>query len=136
MVADPALAANTVEELLRFDSSVQLTSRKALEDVTLADGTLVRRGETVMCLLGAANRDPDVYADPDRLDITRTGVRPISFGGGIHHCLGAQLARIEGEIAFRRLAQRLPRLTLEDTEHPTWRPTITLRGLAQLPARW
>ncbi len=89
-----------------------------------------------MCLLGAANRDPAVYPDPDRLDIARNGVRAISFGGGIHHCLGAQLARIEGEIVFRRLAERLPRLTLEDTEHPTWKPTITLRGLTRLPARW
>jgi cytochrome P450 len=135
LVENPALAGNAVEELLRFDSSVQLTSRKAFEDVPL-DGTIVRRGESVMCLLGAANRDPEVYADPDRLDITRAGVRAISFGGGIHHCLGAQLARIEGEIAFRRLAQRLPRLTLDDTEHPTWKPTITLRGLTRLPARW
>jgi cytochrome P450 len=136
LVADPALAGNAVEELLRFDSSVQLTTRKAFEDVTLADGTIVRRGEGIMCLLGAANRDPEIYADPDRLDITRSGVRPLSFGGGIHHCLGAQLARIEGEIAFRHLAQRLPRLTLEDIDNPTWRPTITLRGLAKLPARW
>jgi cytochrome P450 len=135
LVENPALAGNAVEELLRFDSSVQLTSRKAFEDVPL-DGTIVRRGESVMCLLGAANRDPEVYADPDRLDITRAGVRAISFGGGIHHCLGAQLARIEGEIAFRRLAQRLPKLALEDKEHPTWKPTITLRGLTRLPARW
>ena len=136
LAAEPALAASAVEELLRFDSSVQLTSRKALEDVTLPNGTRIRRGEAVMCLLGAANRDPDVYADPDRLDIARNGVRAISFGGGIHHCLGAQLARIEGEIVFRRLAERLPRLTLEDIEHPTWKPTITLRGLTRLPARW
>jgi len=135
LVAEPTLAGNAVEELLRFDSSVQLTSRKAFEDVAL-DGTIVRRGESVMCLLGAANRDPEVFADPDRLDITRAGVRPLSFGGGIHHCLGAQLARIEGEIAFRRLAERLPKLTLEDTERPTWKPTITLRGLTKLPARW
>src|SRR6266849_4295335 len=135
LVAEPALAGNAVEELLRFDSSVQLTSRKAFEDVTL-DGTILRRGESVMCLLGAANRDPEVYADPEKLDITRAGVRAISFGGGIHHCLGAQLARIEGEIVFRRLAERLPKLTLEDKEHPTWKPTITLRGLTRLPARW
>ncbi len=118
LVADPMLAGNAVEELLRFDSSVQLTSRKAFEDATL-DGTILRRGESVMCLLGAANRDPEVYADPEKLDITRAGVRAISFGGGIHHCLGAQLAR-----------------TLEDKEHPTWKPTITLRGLTRLPARW
>src|SRR6266571_2268962 len=135
LVAEPALAGNAVEELLRFDSSVQLTSRKAFEDVTL-DGTILRRGESVMCLLGAANRDPEVYADPEKLDITRAGVRAISFGGGIHHCLGAQLARIEGEIVFRRLAERLPKLALEDNEHPTWKPTITLRGLTRLPARW
>ncbi len=135
LVAEPALAGNAVEELLRFDSSVQLTSRKAFEDVTL-DGTILRRGESVMCLLGAANRDPEIYADPEKLDITRAGVRAISFGGGIHHCLGAQLARIEGEIVFRRLAQRLPKLALEDKEHPTWKPTITLRGLTRLPARW
>ena len=136
LVEDPTLADNAVEELLRFDSSVQLTTRKAFEDVTLLDGTIVRRGESMMCLLGAANRDPDAYAEPDRLDITRKNVRPLSFGGGIHHCLGAQLARIEGEIAFRRLAQRLPGLRLEDIEHPAWRPTITLRGLTRLPARW
>jgi len=135
LVADPMLAGNAVEELLRFDSSVQLTSRKAFEDATL-DGTILRRGESVMCLLGAANRDPEVYADPEKLDITRAGVRAISFGGGIHHCLGAQLARIEGEIVFRRLAERLPKLALEDKEHPTWKPTITLRGLTRLPARW
>jgi cytochrome P450 len=136
LVAEPSLAGNALEELLRFDSSVQLTSRKAFEDVTLADGPLVRRGESVMCLLGAANRDPEVYADPDKLDITRKNVRPLSFGGGIHHCLGAQLARIEGEIAFRRLAQRLPGLTLDDIEHPSWKRTITLRGLNKLEARW
>jgi len=136
LVADPTLAGNALEELLRYDSSVQLTSRKAFEDVTLADGTIVRRGESVMCLLGAANRDPEAYADPDKLDITRKNVRPLSFGGGIHHCLGAQLARIEGEIAFRRLAQRLPGLTLEDIEHPAWKSTITLRGLTKLEARW
>jgi len=136
LVADPTLAGNALEELLRYDSSVQLTSRKAFEDVTLADGTIVRRGESVMCLLGAANRDPEAYAHPEELDITRKNVRPLSFGGGIHHCLGAQLARIEGEIAFRRLAQRLPGLELEDIEHPAWKPTITLRGLTKLEARW
>jgi cytochrome P450 len=132
----PALAAAAVEEVLRFDSSVQLTSRKAFETVTLPQGTEIARGESVLCLLGAANRDPDVYCDPDTLDITRTGPRALSFGGGIHHCLGAQLARIEAEIAFRRLAERLPGLTLIDLEHPAWLPRITLRGLARLDARW
>jgi cytochrome P450 len=132
----PALAAAAVEEVLRFDSSVQLTSRKAFETVGLPQGTEIARGESVLCVLGAANRDPEVYGDPDTLDITRTGPRALSFGGGIHHCLGAQLARIEAEIAFRRLAERLPGLTLTDLEHPAWLPRITLRGLARLEARW
>ena len=101
-----------------------------------AEGVTLGASESIVMLLGAANRDPAQYADPDLLDVGRQNIRPLSFGGGIHHCLGAQLARIEGEIVFRRLAERLPRLTLEDTEHPTWKPTITLRGLTRLPARW
>jgi cytochrome P450 len=134
--ARPQLASNAVEELLRFESSIQLTTRKAFKDAALPDGTVIRRGERAICMVGAGNRDPDVYADPDRLDITRAGVRPLSFGGGIHHCLGAQLARVEGEVVFRRLAQRLPGLVVEDLEHPQWLPTITMRGLTQLDARW
>jgi cytochrome P450 len=132
----PALAAAAVEELLRFDSSVQLTSRKAFQTVALPQGTVVERGESVLCVLGAANRDPDVYPEPDTLEITRSGARALAFGGGIHHCLGAQLARIEAEIAFRRLAERLPDLTLTALEHPDWLPRITLRGLARLDAQW
>jgi cytochrome P450 len=132
---DPALTANAVEELLRYDSSVQLTGRAALEDVTVGTAA-VRKGDGVLCLLGAANRDPAVYADPDRLDITRANIRPMSFGGGIHFCLGAQLARIEAEIAIATLLRRLPDLTLDDAEHPEWRPTFVLRGLNRLPASW
>jgi cytochrome P450 len=89
-----------------------------------------------LCLLGAANRDPAVYPDPDRLDITRQNIRPMSFGGGIHFCLGAQLARIEAEIAIATLLRRFPNLTLDDPEHPDWRPTFALRGLNRLPASW
>ena len=133
--ADPALTANAVEELLRYDSSVQVTGRVALEDV-LVGGTLIPRGEAVLSLLGAANRDPAVYPDPDRLDITRPGIRPLSFGGGIHFCLGAQLARIEAEVAIATLLRRLPRLRLDDAEHPVWRPAFVLRGLKELPASW
>jgi cytochrome P450 len=132
---NPALIANAIEELLRYDSSVQLTGRTALENVSVG-GVDVAKGESVLCLLGAANRDPAVYADPDRLDITRSNVRPISFGGGIHFCLGAQLARIEGEIAIATLLRRLPDLELDDLWHPDWRPTFVLRGLNRLPARW
>jgi hypothetical protein len=132
---NPALITNTIEELLRYDSSVQLTGRTALEDVPVG-GVDVAKGESVLCLLGAANRDPAVYPDPDRLDITRPSIKPMSFGGGIHFCLGAQLARIEGEIAIATMLRRLPRLKLDDVEHPHWRKTFVLRGLNSLPARW
>jgi len=84
-----------------------------------------------------ANRDPAAYPDrPDRLDITRPNIRPHSFGGGIHFCLGAQLARIEAEVAISTLLQRLPDLKLDNAENPDWRPTFVLRGLQRLPARW
>jgi cytochrome P450 len=132
---DPSLTANAIEELLRYDSSVQLTSRTTLEDVEVG-GTHVAKGESVLCLLGAANRDPAAYPDPDRLDITRANIRPLSFGGGIHFCLGAQLARIEGEIAIATLLRRLPTLRLDDAERPDWRQTFVLRGLNCLPASW
>jgi cytochrome P450 len=131
----PALTVNAIEELLRYDSSVQLTGRTALEDVEIG-GVPVAKGEGVLNLLGAANRDPAVYPDPDRLDITRANIRPLSFGGGIHFCLGAQLARIEGEVAIATLLRRLPNLRLDDPEHPEWRQTFVLRGLNRLPASW
>jgi cytochrome P450 len=131
----PELMPNAIEELLRYDSSVQLTGRTALEDVAVG-GVAVGKGESVLCLLGAANRDPAVYKDPDRLDITRPNIRPMSFGGGIHFCLGAQLARIEGEIAIATLLRRLPGLRLDAADHPDWRQTFVLRGLNRLPASW
>jgi cytochrome P450 len=132
---NPSLTPNAIEELLRYDSSVQGTGRTALEDVE-AGGTAIRKGEAVLCLLGAANRDPAVYLEPDRLDITRANIRPLSFGGGIHFCLGAQLARIEGEIAIATLLRRLPKLRIDDVDHPDWRQTFVLRGLNKLPASW
>jgi cytochrome P450 len=135
--ANPSLMSNAIEEFLRYDSSVQLTGRVALEDIDDLGGKRVPKGETVLCLLGSANRDPAVYPDrPDRLDITRPNVRPLSFGGGIHHCLGAQLARIEAEIAISTLLRRLPELRLDDAANPEWRPTFVLRGLKRLPASW
>jgi cytochrome P450 len=133
--SDPSLIVNAIEEFLRYDSSVQLTGRTALEDVEVG-GTPVAKGESVLCLLGAANRDPAVYPDPDRLDITRANIRPLSFGGGIHFCLGAQLARIEGEVAISTLLRRFPKLKLDNPETPDWRPTFVLRGLNRLPASW
>src|SRR6201987_1537858 len=134
--ADPSLMPNAIEEFLRYDSSVQLTGRVALEDIDDLGGKKIPKGESVLCLLGSANRDPTVYSDPERLDIRRPNVRPLSFGGGIHHCLGAQLARIEAEIAIATLLRRIPDLRLDDADNPEWRPTFVLRGLKRLPASW
>jgi cytochrome P450 len=135
--ANPALITNAIEEFLRYDSSVQSTGRVTLEDIDDLGGRKIPKGETVLCLLGSANRDPAVYPDrPDQLDITRPNVRPLSFGGGIHFCLGAQLARIEAEVAISTLLRRLPDLRLDDADNPEWRPTFVLRGLKALPASW
>ena len=99
--ARPELITNAIEEFLRYDSSVQLTGRVALEDIEDLGGKRIPKGEFVLCLLGSANHDPAVYPDhPERLDITWLNVKPLAFGGGIHFCLGAQLARIEAEIAL------------------------------------
>ena len=132
---DPALIPNAVEELLRFDSSVQMTGRVTNTEVEVG-GVTLPAGESVITLLGAANRDPAHYADPDKLDVGRQNVRPMSFGGGIHHCLGAQLARLEAELVFTALVERLPTLELPEKATPAWRRTFTLRGLHKLPAVW
>jgi cytochrome P450 len=135
--ARPDLMVNAIEEFLRYDSSVQMTGRVALEDIDDLGGRKIPKGESVLCLLGSANHDPAVYPDrPDRLDVTRPNVKPLSFGGGIHFCLGAQLARIEAEIAIGTLLRRLPELRIDDVENPEWRPTFVLRGLKRLPASW
>jgi cytochrome P450 len=131
--ADPGLVPGAVEELLRFDSSVQLTMRTATEDLDVA-GHVVPAGASMILLLGAANRDPQRYADAERVDVTRTGVRPISFSGGIHFCLGAALARLEGAIAFDALLRRFRTIELLD-EAPRWKTSLTLHGLEQLPVR-
>jgi hypothetical protein len=135
--ANPSLVGNAIEEFLRYDSSVQMTGRVTLEDIEDLAGKRIPKGESVLCLLGSANRDPEAHPDqPDRLDITRPNARPLSFGGGIHFCLGAQLARIEAEVAISTLLRRLPELRLDDAENPEWRPTFVLRGLKRLPASW
>jgi len=135
--ANPALMTNAIEEFLRYDSSVQMSGRVALEDIDDLGGKKIPKGEGVLCLLGSANHDPAVYPDrPGCLDIARPNVKPLSFGGGIHFCLGAQLARIEAEIAIATLLRRLPDLRLDNAENPQWRPTFVLRGLKELPASW
>jgi cytochrome P450 len=135
LAREPKLMPNAVEELLRYDASVQATGRIALEDAKAA-GMPILKGKGVVLLLASANRDPDAFVEPDRLDITRSKVRGISFGRGIHHCLGAQLARIEGEVGFGVLLQRLPNLQLDDLVEPDWTGNINLRGLATMNAHW
>jgi cytochrome P450 len=126
----PDLVPGAVDELLRFDSPVQMTQRVAPEDVDLA-GCRVRAGDEILLVLGAANRDPVVFADPHRLDVTRDARRHVAFGGGIHHCLGASLARVEGQVALSALLARFRHLELAGP--PVRRPTFTLRGLESLP---
>lgn len=131
LVDDPSLARNATEELLRYDSPVQMTTRLAFEDLEVA-GVAVPRGGRIMFVMGSANRDPRAFDMPDRLDIRREVGRIMSFGMGIHFCLGAPLARLEGEIAFRTLAQHAPHLGLV-TDQPEWRGGLVLRGLQSLP---
>jgi cytochrome P450 len=126
----PDLAGSAVDEFLRFDSPVQITQRVVLEDMEVS-GCPVRAGDEIMMVLGAANRDPAVFAKPHRLDVTRDARRHVAFGGGIHHCLGAALARMEAQIAFTGLLDRFGTIELAGT--PTRRPTFTLRGLETLP---
>jgi cytochrome P450 len=128
---NPGLIGSAVEELLRFDGPVQRTARIPSEDITIG-GQTIGKGEMVMPFLGAADRDPTQFPDPDRLDITRSDNRHIAFGMGIHFCLGAPLARMEGQIAINTLLARLPRLTLA-TDQPQFRQSLTLRGLEALP---
>ena len=132
--ADPALVPNAVEELLRYDSPVQRTARITTAEVDLA-GHHLAKGAMVVVALGAANRDPTQFTDPDRLDVTRRDVRHISFGFGIHFCLGAPLARVEGQIALGALLRRAPGLTLDEPT-PEWRESSVLRGLKRLRVRF
>lgn len=127
---DPGLIRTAVEELLRYDSPVQATSRIAHADLEIR-GHTIRAGQQVTFLLGAANHDPARFAEPERLDIGRNPNPHLAFGSGIHYCLGAPLARLEGQIAIGTLIRRMPKLTLA-TEAPTYRDNFTLRGLHSL----
>ena len=128
---DPALIQTGVEELLRFDGPVQRTGRMTLADVEIG-GRPIPKGSIVAAVIGAANRDPAHFADPDRLDVTRRENRHIAFGFGIHFCLGAPLARIEGQVAIGTLLRRRRALKLV-SDTPEWRESSVLRGLKTLP---
>jgi cytochrome P450 len=129
--AEPALWPDAVEELLRYESPVQLTARLVAEDTELA-GQVLRRGSLVVALIGGANRDPEVFDDPAQLDVTRANARDhLSFSGGRHYCLGAALARLEGEVGLRALFDRFPDLSLLPGRRRT--TTQVLRGWDALP---
>jgi len=128
---DPSLIQTAIEELLRYDGPVQATGRVATEDLEI-DGRPVKKGQVAFCVLGAANRDPAKFENPDDLDITRHPNEHVAFGDGIHFCIGAPLARAEGQIALRTLLGRFPDLRLE-TDNLQWGGTFILRGLKGLP---
>ena len=130
---DPSLAHTAVEELLRWDSPVQVNLRTALQPAEIA-GEALEPGDVLLVLQGGANRDPERFDHAETLDVARSDNQPLSFGWGIHHCLGAPLARLEGEIVFNSLFERFGSIELLDDD-PEWRPNLTLRGLAALPVR-
>ncbi len=132
--ARPDLLKNATEELLRFDTPVQLSINHADEDIAYHDQT-IQEGEAVLILRGAANRDPERFPDPDRLDIEREDIEHHSFGLGAHFCLGASLARLEIQEAIGALTQRIPGMQV-DLEKVEYRPSLHLQGLDALPVTW
>ena len=134
---DPSLITPAVEELLRYDGPVETsTERFAKEDVVIG-GTTIRKGEMILVAIAAADHDPGRFPDPDKLDIARADNKHLAFGKGIHHCLGAPLARMEGQIAIDTLLRRMPNLRLKGSpESLSWRPVLKLRGLQALPVEF
>ena len=131
LAADPALMPVAVEEFLRYEGPTKIQPRIAVEEFELR-GRRIRPGERVFLVQAAANRDPEAFRDSDRLDVGRRENDHVAFGYGIHHCLGAPLARLEAKVAFARLLERLPSLRLGDGP-PVWRRTVLSRGLSSLP---
>jgi cytochrome P450 len=129
----PELAASAVEEIVRFDSPVQFVHRNVLEDMEL-DGQHLAAGDIVLCLLAAANRDPARFADPDRFDVGRPDNLHLAFAWGLHFCLGARLARMEGQLVFAGLVERFVRV--EPAGVPVRNPGLAIRGLDSLPVRF
>jgi cytochrome P450 len=127
---DPTLIPSGVEELLRFEAPSQHTARIAPHDVEL-DGRQIRKGQAAIAVMGAANRDPERFPDPDRLDVARRDNRHVAFGWAAHFCFGAPLARVEGQAAFEALLRRMPNLAVDGPLE--WRTNLGLRGLTALP---
>ena len=138
LVQAPELVPEAIEELIRYDGPVERTlNRWAAEDVELGRHT-IRRGESVIVIVGSANRDPERFASPDSLDVTKKpDEKHLGFGRGSHYCLGAPLARLEAEVALTTLLRRLPGLELAIAEEDLyWRPVPLFRSLVSLPVRW
>jgi cytochrome P450 len=131
LLREPSLCENAIEEGLRYDAPIQMLGRRAIADVEL-HGVTIPKGQQVALILGAANRDPDQFADPNRFDITRADIKHVAFGGGPHFCLGAALGRLEGQMALATLVKRFPNLCLTDKQI-AWRPYPVFRGLRGLP---
>ena len=127
----PEMIRSTVEELLRYESPVQFTARVLKEDIEVC-GQQIRKGWTVLCMLGAANRDPKQFKEPNQLDLKRLNNQHLAFSAGLHFCIGAQLARLEGQIALLNLVQRFPEMKLTGPR-PEWASTFGFRGLKSLP---
>lgn len=132
--ANPSLVPSAVEELLRYESPSQHTARLAPDDLELG-GKKIRKRQAVIAVMGAANRDPERFPDPDRLDICRQDNRHVAFAWATHFCFGAALARIEGQITFASILRRMPKLELEPGPI-TWRENLGLRGLTELRVRF
>ena len=132
---DPAGRAKwATEECLRYDAPVKSIQRLASQDLEMRD-KVMHKEDRIRWFISSANRDPNVFADPDRFDITRQPNPHVAFGNGVHHCLGATLARVEGQEVFKALAERFPRLQVE-TEELEYQPSITFRSLKSLPVTW
>jgi len=129
--ANPSLIHSAIEELLRYESPIQYTSRLAPEDIQMG-GKTIRKGQAVIAVMGAANRDPERFPDPDQLDICRPDNRHLAFAWGAHFCFGAPLARLEGQIAFETMLRRMPNLSLVPGP-VNWRENLAFRGLTTLP---
>jgi len=127
---NPEIIRTAVEELLRYESPVQFISRVAKEEIELVD-VHIQAGENIMFLLGAANRDPRQFEEPDRLNLRRLRNDHLSFGAGVHFCIGNLLARLEGQVAILKLLQKFPRMRLT-VERPEWAPNFAIRGLNTL----
>ena len=133
LVADPSLAGSAVEEYLRYDGPSGALARVAAADLELG-GKTIREGQRLFAFMNSANRDPEAFADPDRFDIGREPNVHLTFGHGIHFCLGAPLARLEAQIAATRLAERLPDVRLSGGD-PEWHDSLILRGVKRLPVQ-